>query len=181
MKLLALRLCEHDSNISYFDGQKLHYFKSERKSQIKHHKFNNLWEWRVVIQRLWGVDYSEIDEIAITIDPWNHNLPKDLKKFYTPTELAVEYDYFPAKCKVWRINHHYAHALSTWMLENKKSDVSIVIDGFGDLDVAWTVFKDDKLIEENSVEESGSLGIEFADSARALGVKAEFGLDLSGK
>lgn len=183
MKLLALRLCEHDSNISYFDGQKLHYFKSERKSQIKHHKFDNLWEWRVIIQKLWGVDYSEIDEIAITIDPWKHNLPKDLQKFYSPTNLAVEYDYFPTspKCKVWRINHHYAHALSTWMLEDKKPDVSIVIDGFGDLDVAWTIFKDDKLIEENSVEKHGSLGVEFADSARALGVKVEFGLDLSGK
>ena len=29
MKLLGLRLCEHDSNISYFDGSSLHYYKSE--------------------------------------------------------------------------------------------------------------------------------------------------------
>ena len=45
MKLLGLRLCEHDSNISYFDGSKIHYFKSERSTQIKHHAYNNLEEF----------------------------------------------------------------------------------------------------------------------------------------
>ena len=34
-RLLGLRLCEHDSNISYFDGYKVHYLKSERLYNIK--------------------------------------------------------------------------------------------------------------------------------------------------
>ena len=37
MKLLGVRVCEHDSNFSYFDGQTLRYFKSERLNRIKHH------------------------------------------------------------------------------------------------------------------------------------------------
>ena len=51
MKLLGLRLCEHDSNISYFDGQKVHYLKSERLHQIKHHGYDNLWEYKNDIKR----------------------------------------------------------------------------------------------------------------------------------
>ena len=51
MKLLGLRLCEHDSNISYFDGTDLHYHKSERKYGVKHHAYNNLWQWQKEIKR----------------------------------------------------------------------------------------------------------------------------------
>ncbi len=49
-KLLGLRLCEHDSNISYFDGSKVYYFKSERFYNQKHHAYNNLWEWKTEIK-----------------------------------------------------------------------------------------------------------------------------------
>ena len=82
LKLLGLRLCDHDSNISYFDGQKVHYFKSERYKQVKHHGYNNLWEWRHDIKDLWNVDYKDIDEIAIVIDPQIQNLPVDNLEFY---------------------------------------------------------------------------------------------------
>ena len=37
MKLLGLRICDHDSNFSYFDGEKVNYLKTERKYQVKHH------------------------------------------------------------------------------------------------------------------------------------------------
>ena len=62
MKLLGLRLCEHDSNISYFDGSSLHYYKSERKYQVKHHAIHDLIKWRDEINDLWNLDYKEIDE-----------------------------------------------------------------------------------------------------------------------
>ena len=54
MKLLGLRLCTHDSNISYFDGTNLHYHKSERKYGVKHHAYNNLWQWQKEIKDLWN-------------------------------------------------------------------------------------------------------------------------------
>jgi len=166
MKLLALRLCEHDSNISYYDGEKLHYFKSERHLQIKHHGYSNLWEWRKVIKELWDVDASEIDEIAIVFDPWLHKLPTDNDKFFP----AIEYEYFPAPCKVWRVNHHYAHYLSCWPLCDK-ADVGFVFDGNGDLNTSWTVFKDNKLVESGLYDTNGSLGIELGNAGSWLGIK----------
>ena len=41
-KLLGLRVDEHDSNISYFDGNKVYYLKSERLYNIKYHAYDNL-------------------------------------------------------------------------------------------------------------------------------------------
>ena len=115
MKLLGLRLCEHDSNISYFDGTKLHYYKSERDYQIKHHGYNDLVTWRDDIQRIFGVKPNEIDDIAIVIDPWQHNFPTDNEEFFP----AIDYPLFKADCPVQRINHHYAHALSCFPVNNK--------------------------------------------------------------
>jgi len=177
MKLLALRLCEHDSNFSYYDGVKLHYYKSERTTQIKHHAFNNLWEWKKVIKFLWNVDYQDLDEIAIVVDPWLHNLPTDEESFFP----ATEYEYVSANCKVYRVNHHYAHALSTWMLTDKIPDVSIVIDGYGDYDKSWSIFKNNQLIKEGSLKVNGSLGTEMAEAARYLGITADNTADLAGK
>ena len=143
MKLLALRLCEHDSNFSYFDGTRLHYFKSERSIQIKHHGFSNVWEWKKVIKDIWNLDPTDLDEIAIVFDPWVHNLPLDNESFFP----AFEYEYFPAPCKVWRISHHLAHSLSPWMMNDVEPTISFIFDGYGDRDRAWTVIKNEKIID----------------------------------
>ena len=177
MKLLALRLCEHDSNFTYFDGTTLRYFKSERTSQIKHHGFSNVWEWRNVVKEIWDLDFEELDEIAIVFDPWVHNLPLDNEDFFP----AIEYEFFPAKCKVWRVSHHLAHSLSTWMLTDRDPDVSIVLDGYGDRDRSWTVFKNQQPVAHGSLEVNGSFGTEMAQAGRYLGVKADVDLDLAGK
>ena len=66
-KLLGIRICEHDSNISYFDGETVRYYKSERNKQIKHHGYNNLWEWKHDIEKLWNIDVNDIDEILSLI------------------------------------------------------------------------------------------------------------------
>jgi carbamoyltransferase len=178
MKLLALRLCEHDSNFSYFDGEKLHYFKSERTAQVKHHALNNIWEWRNVIKHIWNLDYKDLDEIAVVFDPWAHNLPhEDVETFFP----AIEYEFIPAECKVWRVNHHLAHSLSTWMLTDQDPDVSIVLDGYGDRDTSWTVIKNNEIVKRGSFLNNGSFGTETAHAGRYLGVKADVDLDLAGK
>lgn len=177
MKLLALRLCEHDSNFSYFDGNKLHYYKSERTTQVKHHGFSNIWEWQRVIKSLWNLDYQDLDEIAIVFDPWVHNLPVDNEDFFP----AIEYDFIPAKCKVWRVSHHLAHSLSTWMLTDRDPDISFVFDGYGDKDKSWSVIKNGQIISSGSLSVNGSLGTETAHAGRYLGVQADVDLDLAGK
>lgn len=177
MKLLALRLCEHDSNISYFDGHSLHYFKSERWFKLKHHGFSNLWEWKFIIKKLWNIDEKDIDDIVIIFDPWVHNLPIDNEDFFPD----IIYDHFPSYKKPWRISHHLAHSLSTWMLVDKHIDVSFVFDGYGDRDRSFSVFKNNQLIEFGSLEYNGSLGTELAHAGRYLGVNAAVDLDLAGK
>jgi carbamoyltransferase len=176
MKLLSLRLCEHDSNFSFFDGNKLHYFKSERKYQEKNHAYNDLYSWRKEVNDLFGVDYKDIDEIAVIFDPWRHNLPTDNENFFP----AIEYDYFPFK-KVYRVNHHYAHALSGWMILDKEPDIAIVIDGFGDKNKAWSIFSKDKIIKEGFLTENGSIGCEMANLGNWLGISKINDCEISGK
>lgn len=184
MKLLGLRLCEHDSNISFYDGKDLKYYKSERNLKIKHHAYDNLWEWRNVIQNMWGIDHNEIDEIAIVVDSCRHGLPTNNDIFFP----AIDFDFLPTKTKVWRINHHYAHALSTWMLHHKKPEISIVIDGFGDggtkegeEGISWSVFKESELIETGKLEINGSIGIGMARAGRYLGIQTKHESDIAGK
>tara|TARA_R100000426_G_scaffold9233_1_gene10371 strand:- start:2242 stop:3753 length:1512 start_codon:yes stop_codon:yes gene_type:complete len=150
--LIGLRLCEHDSNISYYDGKEFYYYKSERNYQIKHHAFDNFWQWKNIIFNLWNLKEKDIDDIAIIIDPWRHNLPLNNEDFFPSID---NYPYLPFKAI--RLNHHYAHALSTDVMHD---DISghVIIDGYGDQDQALTVFKKDKIVEKFKLSQKGSLG-----------------------
>ena len=174
MKLLALRLCEHDSNISYYDGKELKYIKLERIKKIKHFGYNNLIDWKKDLKDILNINYKEIDQIAIVVDTWKYGLHQYSEDFFPSQEVEL-----PSIGKIERINHHYAHALSTWMFE--KADVSIVIDGFGELNKPWSVFKKNKLIEVGCCINNGSIGIEMAKAGRWLGVHADNELDIAGK
>ena len=98
VKLLGLRLCEHDSNISFFDGDKVHYLKTERMYKQKHHAYNNLHDWQYDIQKKFNIKPSEIDEIAIVVDPWIYNLPTDNEEFYHEVDRRLA-EAFPHKFK----------------------------------------------------------------------------------
>ena len=176
-KLLGLRLCEHDSNISYFDGETVRYYKSERQKQIKHHGYNNLWEWKHDIEKLWNINVNDIDEIAIVFDPWQHKLPLDNEEFYP----AIEYKYFPSHCKVYRVNHHLAHALSCWPIQYTRPEYEIIIDGVGDYNNAWTVLKNDKVIKRGYKTLHGSLGDEMCKAGEWLNIRCDNHLDIAGK
>jgi carbamoyltransferase len=176
MKLLAIRICEHDSNFSYFDGSSVYYFKSERKYQVKKHSYKNLWSWREEVKNIWDLNVEDLKEIAIVFDPWHHNLPTDNENFFP----AIKYDFFPSPVPVWRVNHHYAHALSSWMIDRNVKN-HVVIDGFGDLNNSWTVFSNDKIIKKGFLNITGSLGLSMIDAGKLLGIKAEHDLDIAGK
>jgi carbamoyltransferase len=178
MKLLSLRLCEHDSNFSYFDGESVHYYKSERSTQIKHHAFNNLTQWKEEIQNVFGISHEELDDISIIIDPWLYNLPPDNENFFP----SINYNkHFLSNCNVDRINHHYAHALSTWMIDDTEYDYAFIIDGFGDFDIAWSVFDKNGLVCSGSKELNGSIGIEMSMAAKMLGINSPHQVDNAGK
>jgi carbamoyltransferase len=174
MKLLALRLCEHDSNISYYNGKELKYIKLERIKKIKHFGYNNLIDWKEDLKNILNIHYKDINQIAIVIDTWKYGLHQHSEDFFPSQKIEL-----PNIGKVERINHHYAHALSTWMF--KKANVSIVIDGFGELNKPWSVFKNNKLIDVGCCITNGSIGIEMAKAGKWLGVQADNELDIAGK
>jgi carbamoyltransferase len=174
MKLLGMMLQPHDASISYYDGKCIRYLKTERLKHQKHHSYDNLWEWREDIKTAWGLDYRDVDEIAYIA----YHSP--ISPFINQYEnLYSDYDYFPAPIKTWCLNHHYAHALSHY--GSIDPDVSIVIDGEGEPNIAWTVFKNNKIVEYALVSSCGSVGDRYNEAGRTIGVTSENSLDIAGK
>jgi predicted NodU family carbamoyl transferase len=50
MKLLSVHLHGHDSNLSYFDGQKVHYLKAERLYQKKHLELASINDFQKILK-----------------------------------------------------------------------------------------------------------------------------------
>ena len=179
MNLIGLRVNTHDSNVTFYDGHKLRYYKSERRKQIKHHWSFGLFEWRQDIKDVWGLDLKDIDQIAISLDEDN------IIKYYGGIEyndfkgLILDCPNFPSSCKVWSIDHHYAHSLSMCPLFDP--DVSIVMDGIGDNESPWSVFKGDTLIERGDVNITGSIGLLMNEAGKYLGISYIHDTDIAGK
>ncbi len=181
-RLLGIRISEHDSNFSYYDGKSLKYYKSERLHNIKHHAFDDLNTWVPEVEKIFGIVIEELDAIAIILDEWTFppeyiteisSISPFCKIISTPSSL------FGTLPSMYCINHHYGHVLST--LEGKYTGNHIIIDGFGELGVSWTVLKNGIVVDEGDVAEDGSIGIAMSDIARAMGVQAEHSIDLAGK
>jgi len=155
MKLLGLRICDHDSNISYYDGKNIFYLKTERFFQQKHKGENSLYSWKYLIKKVWDITPNEIDYFGIVLDPHTSQIPAPNRD-----SLYSNYKDFPGINNLININHHFAHSLSYFPL-NITPDISIVMDGLGDPDVAWSIFKDNDLIDQGSWQNHGSLGVEM--------------------
>jgi carbamoyltransferase len=188
MKLLSVMFTAHDCNMTYYDGANVHYHKLERSKQIKRYAWEDHTTWIADLKNLWNVILSDIDEIAVcltyTNDPYN-----------PLSELITTGSYFPStdirnvfsKDELWwlshpnvtYLNHHYCHALSTWMLADNP-DISFVIDGLGDART-WSVFKDDKLIDAGHIENVGSIGWAMRESGFDIGLQANHYNDIAGK
>ena len=179
MKFLGLRLCEHDSNISYSDGKKVKYFKFERHNQIKHFGCKNLVNW-VDTQKILNFKIEEIDAIGIVIDVFRYpNIKKENpQKLFETINLPFK-PFIDLKCPVYRIDHHYAHKLSNWPLVDN-SDIDFVLDGFGDLERSCSIFRKHKLNEVYTLDRMQSFGIHLAQIGRHLNISG-MGYDAAGK
>lgn len=161
-KLLAVNLLTHDCNISYYDGERLHYLKLERYENIKKYSYNNNWQWLHTIKQVWNIELSDIDEIAV-------HLP-----------VAQEDNlWFLDHPNVHIINHHYCHALSTWMLTDQTPNVHIVIDGLGSMKT-WSVYRNNQLVDSGDLS-AGSIGFAMRDIGYDLGITAAIPDDIAGK
>ena len=175
MILLGVRLQPHDASISLYDGKSIRFIKTERLKGEKHHGYTDLWQWRNDIENVWGLSYKDVDQLAFC-PHYSEISPDDINLRKT---IAQPFDYFPAPIETWALNHHYAHSLSH--LNYIDPDVSIVIDGEGDIGTVWTVFKNNTIIEEGSNIQHGSIGNLLANVGLLAGVVSGHGLDLAGK
>ncbi len=172
-----MRVCEHDSSFSYFDGSRVRYLKTERKFQQKHHGINNLTDWENIIYEEWGIISSDLDEIAIVLDPWRYDLSIREDGFFP----SINFNQLGASCKVTRVNHHYAHHLSCWpIIKDPHKYSGFSLDGYGDHDVAWTVFKDQRAVDRGSKISHGSIGLSMSFLGAVFELEGD-GLDVAGK
>lgn len=178
MKFLGLRLCDHDSNITYTDETKVRYYKSERDYQIKHHGFDDLNTWVKIIKR-WNIDPNQIDAIAIILDydmhPWiKCNDGKLFESIKIPFFNDIGFN-----CPIFRIDHHYAHFLSSWML-HPNPDIGFVFDGYGDDENTHSIFRSDKKILSYNLDTAPSLGLCMTKLGEVINLSGSI-YDLPGK
>jgi carbamoyltransferase len=178
MKFIGLRLCEHDSNITYSNGISVKYYKSERDYQFKHHGFRDLNQWKKIIDN-WNISPSEVTAIGIVLDCFRYpNIKCNDKKLYEVIDIPF-FRFLGFDCPIFRINHHYAHSLSCWTL-GIKSDVDFIFDGFGDDFESHTIFKGPKKIISRSTKDFPSFGAILAEIGEILELSGS-GLDHAGK
>tara|TARA_R100000657_G_C4670820_1_gene115272 strand:+ start:231 stop:1673 length:1443 start_codon:yes stop_codon:yes gene_type:complete len=176
-KLLGLRIGEHDSNLSYFDGKEVHYIKYERKFQIKHYGLEPINLWEDILKEHFDITSKDLNEIALVFDSWMYGFDTQNESFFP----SISYDSFPTSCPIVRVNHHYAHHLSCWpIVKNPRSYNGVCIDGFGDYDKAWTTFKQNQIIDEGSVSKNGSIGLGMASLGKLFDIDGH-DLDIAGK
>lgn len=177
MKFLGLRLCDHDSNITYTDGTSVRYLKSERLHQIKHHGYSNFTSWLDDVKH-WNIDFKNLDGIAIVLDDnaRTSSLPFTIDKNcyfqQVPNFLNI------SDCPVYAIDHHYAHSLSCWpIIELDKVDTSFVFDGFGNFKRTHSIFNNTNLIVTSMAK---SIGVLLSEWGQSINIKGH-PLDISGK
>jgi len=170
MKLLGIRLCDHDSNITITNGTKVEYHKTERHYGIKHHhmEFNKLKDY--LVEK--NIDLSQIDDAAIIVDDEN----------ITKVDNLVQS--IGLKCNIEKLDHHLAHALSVWPLVNTdETTTDFILDGFGDYFVHHTILKGSKpkkKHQEWNLQEQDSLGMKFGKFGAEIGMKGN-DVDFAGK
>lgn len=158
MKLLSLSLGTHDSNFCYYNGNKVFYLKTERLVQFKHHTVRSFEKVEEIINQVWGINLSEMDEICVC-NPNDRKILSSLERVHL-------------------IPHHMCHSLSAKAFI-PNTDVSVVIDGQGGKK-SWIIYRGDDILDEGIVDEHGSIGHGLMWMARTLGIEGE-GLDAVGK
>ena len=178
MKFLGLRLCDHDSSITYTNGINVKYFKPERHNQIKHFAYRNLRDWVNDLAKL-NIDLKEIDAIAmvIDVDKYPYLKKEDPDKLYEYIDIPYS-PFTELTCPVFRIDHHYAHSLSSWMLSNTNSH--LILDGYGDLKRSISIFNNKKRTKSYTLDEVGSFGMFLGEIGEPFHIKGHPD-DIAGK
>lgn len=181
MNLLGINLRMHDANISLSIDDKVKYLKIEREFQLKHAGCVNLYFIEYVLNK-WNINPNQIDAVAYTGDM---NIPFLTTNSWDNSNQIIEelkpknYYLEKFKCPFFKIDHHYAHALSKWPVVNE-TNVDMVCDAMGDFEDTYSIFKNENIIKKFEREEASSFGICLNNMASSLEVTGQW-QDLAGK
>jgi len=177
MNFLGISFRNHDTNISYSYGNKVKYIKFEREFNHKHLGCTDYFFIQHVLDK-WKINISKIDAVAYVTDMsllklpyYNDNLVEELK--------PNDWFFNKFKCPFFKIDHHYAHVLSLWPIVNK-SDVDFVLDGVGDFEKTYSIFKNNTLIKSWDIDEAESIGRTLPQLAQSNNIQGH-SQDLAGK
>ena len=178
MNLLGIAIRNHDANISLSCGTKIKYLKFERHLEQKHWGCSDYFFVQYALDK-WGIQPSEINAVSYVTDMSRFALP-----YYNEHDIVEELkpdEWFFKKftCPFFKIDHHYAHVLSTWPLTDV-SDVDFVLDGMGDFEKTYSIFKEKNKLHSWDYDEAESIGRMLGTLANSNKVEGH-SLDLAGK
>jgi len=177
MNFLGISFRNHDANISYSSGNKIKYIKFEREFNQKHFGCVDYYFIQYVLDK-WKINVSDIHAVAYVTDMGHFKLPNYSNSLIE--ELKPDNWFFNKfKCPFFKIDHHYAHVLSMWPLINT-SDVDFVLDGVGDFEKTYSIFKDNNLIKSWDIDEAESIGRTLGQLAESNNITGHY-QDLAGK
>lgn len=131
----------HDLSISLYDGKNFKYVNYERHSTIKSSGLAKLEEAGGFIRKwveLNGYSIQDIKSIACTIGERN-----DTSVFLENEETLVSKKHIFEEAESFQLDHHYAHALSSFPLTDTSNHY--VNDGHGDWHKYLSIIKNDQL------------------------------------
>ena len=111
--LIGAHFGSHDLNISLYDGENFKYIHYERHCSYKNAGLTNLNDAGLFIRactKAHGYDTQDIKSIACTIGERD-----DLIVFLKDEKTLVsKINLFENSCESFQLDHHYAHALSSF-------------------------------------------------------------------
>lgn len=153
LKLLSFYIADrpfnHDSCISYYDGETVHYFSHERRTKRKHDTIKSPEHAAQIIRREWGISFDDMNSICVICT----NIPyRESHPFFKRSNVVI-------------LDHHSAHHYSAKFVypHDIKECKGLAIDGIGEDDVAWTRYENDEIVEKGIVSKHGSIGVTLVD------------------
>lgn len=163
------------------DGQVVAAIEEERFTRIKHDMSFPLQSIRWCLQEA-KIRMQEVDHVAINRSPfravWNTAIFHKIKRMgrgHLPRftslrdQLAHHFDCI-VTARIHHVEHHLAHAASSFFFSPFPSSAILTIDGMGDLcSTLWARGEDNRITEIQRVRYPHSLGILYTANTQYLG------------
>ncbi len=183
MKILGINGCgwlnvAHDASAVFLDNGKLKWAVEEerfirQKRAYDKKPFNAI---KFCLEQE-EINLDDVDIIAFSWD-WSKHLPRKSQKYESDEELLSnffpkKFFYYDKKPKIIKIEHHLAHASSTFRCSGFENAAILVVDGQGEYcsSSIWSGKKYEPISKEWSNNIKDSLGFLYSAACRYIGMR----------